>query len=62
MLGIMFVVGMTNIAIVIGMGVLIAIMKTSAVGTRVAHLLSIALICAGVAIGFAWLPFSPSYH
>jgi len=28
------------------------IMKTSIVGTRVAHLLAIALICAGVAFGF----------
>ena len=62
MLGIMFVVGMANIAIVIAMGVLMVIMKTSLVGTRVAHFLAIALIGAGVAIGFAWLPLSPHHH
>jgi predicted metal-binding membrane protein len=62
MLGIMFVVGMANIAIVIAMGVLMVIMKTSIVGTRVAHLLAIALICAGVAFGFAWLPLVPHHH
>jgi predicted metal-binding membrane protein len=56
LLGIMFVVGMANIAIVIGMGMLMAIMKASAVGTRVAQFLSIWLIGVGVAIGFAWLP------
>jgi len=41
MLGIMFVVGMANIAIVIAMGVLMVIMKTSIVGTRVAQFLAI---------------------
>jgi predicted metal-binding membrane protein len=62
MLGIMFVVGMANIAIVIAMGVVMVIMKTSIVGTWVAHLLAIALIGAGVAIGFAWLPLVPHHH
>jgi predicted metal-binding membrane protein len=62
MLGIMFVVGMANIAIVIAMGAVMVIMKTSVIGTRVAHLLSIALIVAGVAIGFAWLPSVPAHH
>jgi predicted metal-binding membrane protein len=62
MIGIMFVVGMANMAIVIAMGVVMVVMKTSAIGTRVAHLLSIALIVAGVAIGFGWLPFVPAHH
>jgi predicted metal-binding membrane protein len=62
MLGMMFVVGMANIAIVIAMGVLMVIMKTSIVGTWVAQLLSIALIGAGVATGFAWLPLLPHHH
>lgn len=62
MLGVMFVVGMANIAIVIAMGVLMVIMKSSIVGTRVARFLAIALIGAGVAIGFAWLPLLPHYH
>jgi predicted metal-binding membrane protein len=57
MLGIMFVVGMANIAIVIAMGALMTIMKTSIVGIRVAHVLSIALIGAGLAVCFGWLPF-----
>jgi predicted metal-binding membrane protein len=56
MLGIMFVVGMANIAIVIAMGMLMAIMKASTVGTRIAQVLSIWLIGVGVAIGFAWIP------
>jgi predicted metal-binding membrane protein len=62
MLGIMFVVGMANIAIVIAMGVLMVIMKNSIVGARVAHLLALALIGAGVATGFAWLPLLPHHH
>lgn len=62
MLGIMFVVGMANVAIVIAMGAVMMIMKTSVIGTRVAHLLAIALIVAGVAIGFSWLPAVPAHH
>jgi len=62
MIGLMFVTGMANIAIVISMGVLMVLMKTSAVGTRVAHFLAYVLIGAGVAIGFAWLPLSPHQH
>lgn len=62
MLGIMFVVGMANMAIVIGMGVVMVIMKSSAIGTRVAQLLSIALIVVGVAVGFGWLPFASGHH
>jgi predicted metal-binding membrane protein len=62
MLGIMFVVGMANIAIVIAMGVLMVIMKTSMVGPRVANLLSIALIGVGLAVGLASLPISLHHH
>jgi hypothetical protein len=61
MLGIMFVVGMANKAIVIAMGILMVIMKSSIVGTRVANLLAIALIGVGVAIGLEWLPFLPHH-
>ena len=61
MLGVMFVVGMANAAIVIAMGALMVIMKTSAVGTRVAHHLSLTLIVAGVAIGLAWIPLLPAH-
>ncbi len=62
MLGTMFVVGMANVAITIAMAAVMVVMKTSAMGTRVAQLLSIALIAVGVAIGFAWLPFLPAHH
>lgn len=62
MIGLMFVVGMANIAIVISMGVLMVLMKTSATGTRVARLLAYVLIGAGAAISFAWLPLSPHQH
>jgi len=62
MLGIMFVVGMANIAIVIAMGVMMVMMKSSTVGTWIAHSLAIALIAAGLAVGFGWLPLSPHYH
>lgn len=62
MIGVMFVVGMANMAIVIAMGVVMVVMKTSVIGTRVAQLLSMTLIVAGVAIGLGWLPFVPSHH
>ena len=62
MIGLMFVVGMANIAIVISLGVLMVLMKTSGMGTRVAHLLAYVLIGAGVAIGFGWPPLSPHRH
>jgi predicted metal-binding membrane protein len=62
MLGIMFLVGMANLAIVIGMGVLMVIMKTSHAGTRIAQLLSISVIGAGIAIVFRWLPLLPHQH
>lgn len=61
MLGVMFVVGMADIGLVIVMGVLMAIMKNSLVGARVAHLISIAVIGAGVAVGLAWLPLMPHH-
>jgi hypothetical protein len=62
MLGIMFVVGMANIAIVIGMGILMVIMKTSSAGPRIARGLSIWLIGVGLAIGFAWLPLLAQHN
>ena len=62
MLGAMFVVGMANIAIVIAMGALMAIMKTSIAGARVAQVLAVVLIGFGLAIAFALLPFAPSHH
>lgn len=62
MLAIMFVVGMANIALVIAMGVLMVVMKSSLVGTRVAHLMAIAVIGAGVAVGLGWLPLVPHHH
>jgi predicted metal-binding membrane protein len=62
MIGLMFVVGMANIALVIAMGVLMVAMKSSSVGTRVSQVLSMALIGAGVAMGFAWLPVPPGHH
>ena len=62
MIGIMFVVGMANMANVIALGIVMVVMKTSAIGNRVAQLLSIALIVVGVAIGFGWLPFGPPHH
>jgi predicted metal-binding membrane protein len=62
MLGAMFVVGMANIANVIAMGTLMAIMKTSVAGVRVAQALSLGLIGVGLAVAFAWLPFAPAHH
>jgi len=61
MLGVMFVVGMANLAIVIAMGILMVIMKASSVGTRVAHVLAIWLIGVGIAVGLAWVPLV-SHH
>jgi predicted metal-binding membrane protein len=62
MIGLMFVVGMANPAIMLAMGVLMVVMKTSVIGTRVSQLLSIALIGVGLAVGLGWLPFSASHH
>jgi predicted metal-binding membrane protein len=62
MLGVMFVVGMANVAIVIAMGAVMAIMKTSSAGPRVAQLLSLALIVAGIATGLGWLHVAPGHH
>jgi predicted metal-binding membrane protein len=62
MIGIMFVVGMANMANIIAMGVLMVIMKTSVIGTRIAYLLAIALMAAGVAIGFGGLSLVPHHH
>jgi predicted metal-binding membrane protein len=62
MIGLMFVVGMANIAITIGMGVLMAVMKTSIAGTRIAQLLAVALVGIGVAVGLGWIPLVPHHH
>jgi predicted metal-binding membrane protein len=61
MLGVMFLVGMVNIAITIAMGVLLVVMKTSVVGTWVAHFLAIALICVGIVMAIAWVPLFPAH-
>jgi predicted metal-binding membrane protein len=62
MIGVMFVVGMANVAVVVAMGLVMAIMKSSAAGTRVAQLLSVALILAGLVTGIGWLPVSSGHH
>jgi hypothetical protein len=62
MIGLMFVVGMTNIAITIAMGVLMVVMKTSIAGTRVAQLLAVGLVGAGVAVGSGWISLVPHHH
>lgn len=62
MIGVMFVVGMANVAVVVAMGLTMAIMKSSAAGTRIAQLLSIALILAGIVTGAGWLPVLPGHH
>jgi hypothetical protein len=53
---------MANVAVVIALGVVMAIMKVSVVGVRVAQGLSVALIIAGVAVGLGWLQLSPHAH
>ena len=62
MVGMMFIVGMSNIAIVIAMGVVMVLMKSSVVGIRVAQLLSLALVVAGVAVALGWLDVAPHQH
>jgi hypothetical protein len=62
MIGVMFVVGMANIAIVIAMGAVMVIMKTSIAGARVARMVSVALIGVGLAVALTWLPFAPAHH
>ena len=62
MVALMFIVGMSNIAIVIAMGVVMVLMKSSVVGTRVAQLLSLALVVAGVVVALGWLGVAPHQH
>ena len=62
MVGMMFIVGMSNIAIVIAMGVVMVLMKSSVVGIRVAQLLSLALVVAGVAVALGWLDVAPHQY
>jgi predicted metal-binding membrane protein len=62
MVAMMFIVGMSNIAIVIAMGVVMVLMKSSVVGIRVAQLLSLALVVAGVAVALGWLDVAPHEH
>lgn len=63
MIGLMFVVGMANLAVVIALGVLMAIMKGSALGgPRVAQLVAVAVTCAGAAELFGWLPLLTYHH
>jgi predicted metal-binding membrane protein len=62
MVAMMFIVGMSNIAIVIAMGVVMVLMKSSIVGIRVAQLLSLALVVAGVAVALGWLDVAPHQH
>jgi hypothetical protein len=61
MVGMMLIVGMSNIAIVIAMGVVMVLMKSSVVGIRVAQLLSLALVVAGVAVALGWLDVAPHH-
>ena len=62
MVGLMFVVGMANIAITIVMGVLMVGMKTSIAGARVGQLLSVGLVVAGIAVGLGWIPLIAHHH
>ena len=62
MVAMMFVVGMSNIAIVVAMGVVMVLMKSSVVGRRVAQLLSVALVVSGVAVALGWLDLVSHQH
>jgi len=62
MIGVMFVVGMANVLIVIAMGAVMVILKSSAAGPRVAQLLSLSLIAAGIATGLGWLDIPTGHH
>lgn len=63
MIGLMFVVGMADLAGVIALGVLMAVMKGSAVvGPRVARLMAVATVCAGAAVAAGWLPVAAYHH
>jgi predicted metal-binding membrane protein len=62
MVATMLIVGMSNIAIVIAMGVVMVLMKSSVVGIRVARLLSLALVVAGVLVALGLLGVAPHQH
>jgi predicted metal-binding membrane protein len=63
MIGLMFVVGMGNLAAVILLGVLMTVMKSrSAAGPRLAQAVAVATSCAGAAVMSGWLPLLPYHH
>jgi predicted metal-binding membrane protein len=63
MIGLMFVVGMGNLAAVILLGVLMTVMKSrSAAGPRLAQAVAVATSCAGAAVMIGWLPLLPYHH
>lgn len=62
MIAIMFVAGMSHLAITITLGMVMVIMKSSSGGTWLARLLALMLVGAGVAIGMMWVPLGHHHH
>lgn len=63
MIGLMFIVGMANLAVIIPLGVLMVVMKGSAVaGPRLAQSVAVAIICVGAAVLVGWLPLIAHSH
>jgi predicted metal-binding membrane protein len=62
MIAMMFVVGMGHMAIIIAMGVVMAMMKSSSSRTWVAKFLAMTLIVTGIWIGISGVPLSPHHH
>lgn len=62
MLAMMFVIGMANIALVVAMAALMAVIKSSIWGVQVARALSFAAMGAGLATGLGWLQLADHFH
>ena len=62
MIAIMFVLGMSHLAITIALGVVMVLMKSGAGGTGLARILALLLIGIGVAVAMNWSPDLSHHH
>lgn len=62
MIGMMFVTGMTSPVSMVALAIVMVAMKVSGQGVRLASVLAVALVLAGVAVGMQWMPLGSHHH